>query len=56
MAVVVVVIAPFFAAMIIVMWQAVEASSPGDIVLVLLVSLRQIRFGEISDVGLGWLA
>ena len=49
MAVVAVVIAPFFAAMIIVMWQAVEASSPGDVVLMPLIGLMQIKFREIVD-------
>ena len=56
MAAVAVVMAPFFAAIIITTRQAVGASSPGDVVLILLVGLRQIRFGEISDVGLGRLA
>ena len=56
MVAVAVVIAPFFTAIIIATRQAVRASSPGDVVLILLVGLRQIRFGEISDVGLGRLA
>ena len=42
--------APFFVAIIIATWQAVKASSPGDVILVPLVGLRQIRFGEIVDV------
>ena len=45
MAVVAVVIAPFFTAIIIATQQAVGASSPSDVVLILLVGLRQIRFG-----------
>ena len=49
MAVVAVVMAQFYAAIIVVAWQVVEASSPGDIVLVLLVVLRQVR-GDRSRV------
>ena len=56
MTAVAVVIVSFFAAIIIVMRQAVGASSPGDAVLILLIDLRQIKFREISDVGLGRLA
>jgi hypothetical protein len=37
MAAVVVIIVPFFAAIIIATWQAIGASSPGDVVLILLV-------------------
>ena len=47
---VVIVKAPFFTAIIIATLRAVGASSPGDVVLILLVGLRQIRFGEIIDV------
>ena len=50
MAAVAVVTAPFFAAIIIVTRQVVGASSQGDIILILLIGLRQIRFGEISAV------
>jgi len=46
MAVVAVVIALFYAA-IIVTWQAIGTSSPDDVVLMPLVGLRQIRYGEI---------
>ena len=46
MAVVAVVITPFYAA-IIAMRQAIETSSLDDIVLMPLVGLRQIRYGEI---------
>jgi hypothetical protein len=28
----------------------IGTSSPGDVILILLVSLRQIRFGEIIDI------
>jgi hypothetical protein len=49
-AAVAVVIAPFFAAIIIAMRRSVGASSPGDVVLMLLVGLRQIRIREIVDV------
>ena len=49
MAAVAVVMAPFFAAIIIATRQAVGASSPGDVVLMSLVGLRQTRFGEIID-------
>jgi len=47
MAAVAVVIALFYAVIIIATWQAVGASSPGDVVLMSLVGLRQIRYGEI---------
>jgi hypothetical protein len=50
MAVVAVIIAPFFAVIIIATRQAVGASSPVNVVLILLVGLRQIRFREIVDV------
>jgi hypothetical protein len=50
MAVVAVIIAPFFAVIIIATRQAVGASSPVNVILILLVGLRQIRFGEIIDV------
>ena len=46
MAVVAVVIALFYAA-IIVTWQAIRTSSPDDVVLMPLVGLRQIRYREI---------
>ena len=46
MAAVAVVMAPFFAVIIIATWQTIETSSPGDIILILLVDLRQIRFRE----------
>ena len=49
MAAVAVVMAPFFAAIIIATRQAVGASSPGDVILMSLVGLRQTRFGEIID-------
>ena len=35
---------------IIATWQAIRASSSGDVVLMWLVGLRHIRFGEIIDV------
>ena len=41
-----VIIAPFYAA-IIAMWQAIGMSTSGDIILMPLVGLRQIRYGEI---------
>ena len=44
------VIALFFAVIIIATRQAVGASSPGDVILILLVSLLQIRFAKIIDV------
>ena len=47
MAAVAIVMAPFFATIIIATRQAIRPKSPGDIVLILLVGLRQIRFGEI---------
>jgi hypothetical protein len=51
MVVVAVIIAPFFAVIIIATRQAVGASSLVNVVLILLVGLiRQIRFGEIVDV------
>ena len=43
------VITPFFAA-IIATRQTIGTSSPGDVILILLVDLRKIRFGEIVDV------
>ena len=46
MVAVAVVIAPFYAA-IIAMRQAIGTSSPGDVILMPLVGLRQIRYGEI---------
>ena len=46
MAAVAVVITPFFAA-IIATRQTIGTSSPGDVILILLVDLRKIRFGEI---------
>ena len=46
MAAVAVVIAPFYAA-IIAIRQAIDTSSPGDVVLMPLVGLRQIRYKEI---------
>ena len=46
MAMVAVVIAPFYVA-IIVMRQAIRTSSSGDVVLMPLVGLRQIRYGEL---------
>ena len=49
MAAVTVVITPFFTA-IIATRQAIRASSLGDVILILLVGLRQIRFGEIVAV------
>jgi len=39
--------AVFFAAIIIATRQAIGASSLGDVILILLVGLRQIRFREI---------
>ena len=50
MAAIAVVTAPFFAAIIIATRQMIGASSRGDVVLILLIGLRQIRFGEIADV------
>jgi hypothetical protein len=50
MATVAVIIAPFFAAVIIATQWTIGASSPGDVILILLVSLRQIRFREIIDI------
>ena len=47
-----VVIAPFFTAIIIATRQAVEMSSLSNVVLTLLVGLRQIEFGEIVDVAI----
>ena len=47
MAAVAVVIAPFYAAIIIATRQVVGASNSSDVVLMPLVGLRQIRFGEI---------
>ena len=41
------VIAPFFAAIIIATQQAIRPKSLGDVVLILLVGLRQIKFGKI---------
>jgi hypothetical protein len=49
MTAVAVVVAPFFAAIIDATQQTVRASSPHDIVLILLVGPRQIRFREIVD-------
>ena len=49
MAAVTVIIAPFYVAIIIATWKAVGASSPGNVILMLLVGLRQTRFGEIVD-------
>ena len=46
MAAVTVIITPFFMA-IIATWQAIEMSTSGDIILMPLVGLRQIRYGEI---------
>ena len=46
MAAVAVIIAPFYME-IIAAWQVIGTSSPYDIVLMPLVSLRQIRYGEI---------
>ena len=42
-----VVMVAFFAAIIIATRQVIGASSLGDVILILLVGLRQIRFGEI---------
>jgi hypothetical protein len=50
MAVVAVIIAAFFVAIIIVTRQAARASSQGDVVLILVVGLKQIKFREIIDV------
>jgi len=50
MAAVAIVTAPFFAAIIITMRQAVRASNPDDVVLILLAGLRQIRIRKIVDV------
>jgi hypothetical protein len=50
MATVAVIIASFFAVIIIVTRWTIGTSSPGDVILILLVSLRQIRFGEIIDI------
>jgi len=47
--VVAVVMAPFFAAIIIATRQVVGASTWGDVVLIQQIGLRQIRFGEIVD-------
>ena len=47
MAAVAVVTAPFLAAIIIATRQVVGVSSPGDVVLMPLVGLRQIRYREI---------
>ena len=49
MAAVAVITTPFFAAIIIVTRWVVGVSSPGDVVLILVVGLRQIRFGEIIN-------
>ena len=46
MVVAMVIIASFYMA-IIAMWQVIRTSSPGNIVLMPLVDLRQIRYGEI---------
>jgi hypothetical protein len=56
MAAIAVVMAPFFAAIIIATRPMVGASSPGDVVLMPLIGLRQIRFREIVDVEFGQLA
>ena len=56
MAAVAVIITPFYTAIIIATRQAIGVSSPGDVVLILLVGLRQIRFEEIVDVGLRQLS
>ena len=45
-----VVMAQFYAEIIVAAWQVVEVSSPGDVILILVVGLRQIRIGEIIDV------
>ena len=42
-----VVTAPFFTAIIVATRQVVRVSSPGDVVLILVIDLR--RFGEIID-------
>ena len=42
-----IVTAPFFTAIIVATPQVVEVSSPGDVVLILVIGLR--RFGEIID-------
>ena len=47
MVAVTVVIASFFMVTIITKWQTVGASSLGDGILIPLIGLRQIRFGEI---------
>ena len=49
MAMVAVIIVPFYAA-IIATRQEIGTSSPGDVVLMVLVRPRQISFGEIVDV------
>ena len=49
MAAVAVVIAQFYAAIIVAARQVVEASCPGDVVLIPLIGLGQIRFGEIVN-------
>ena len=50
MAAVLVITAPFFTAIIIATWQVVRASSPDDVVLILLIGLKHIKFGEIVNV------
>ena len=52
-AAVAIVMASFFATIIITMRQVIGTSSPDDVVLILLVDLSLIRFGEINHVGLG---
>ena len=47
MAAIVVVMVPFFTAIIIATRQVVRVSSPGDVVLILVIGLR--RFGEVID-------
>ena len=47
MAAVAVVTTPFFVAIIIATRQVIGVSSPGDVVLILVIGLR--RFGEIID-------
>ena len=50
MAAVAVIITPFYTAIIIATRQAIGVSSPGDVVLILVVGLRWIRIGENVDV------
>ena len=55
MAAIAVVTAPFFAAIIVATRQMVGVSSLGDVILILKVGLRQIRFGEIVDIAAFYL-